>query len=563
MNTHFISTLRHLLSFPNYLILPYKVQRALQYSILVDFFDSWQLDDTYVNEIQDQHDIFDNAHFTYGIVNVSQLNRYVHELYELLQKRAGITKYKEYMYSYEVPNIEPSCTFEISKIQNEIAKLCSEFNIAGNYFTELLFFLRDIFGNEADAIIKNILDKKKYNQSYYQNVNIILLDKTSVRYTVIDVIENALLIQMFETFQEQFMTFLKPKKVEKNIKSIFDSYIHSGFKHELFAIQKQIGDERFQEFVSHSKIALDRRLDINPIHLYDRFLKEIAGKYSSKNFKNIKNVDMMRLFEYFTSYYKLQKKEIRAIFNTYVKENLKDEPFEVPELNEVIQFDELIASLKKDGIAEQFEQSNLKEEVEIDDSLESIIKEDLAEQFEPSNLNEKFGDSDSSFKDEAERDASDEIISIEPTQKSETIDVSESEITEESVRKTKRKPNPNSFTLSSGQNRIRRIKKLYDFLVDKDFICKSTKITDFRAIFNNEIPETKIIWTGSLSELAYFIKLLHMHYKLIEKIYPSVWQVVDSIFVDDHKQAFGWTRFKNQYAPASQETLKNAARHLT
>jgi len=119
-----------------------------------------------------------------------------------------------------------------------------------------------------------------------------------------------------------------------------------------------------------------------------------------------------------------------------------------------------------------------------------------------------------------------------------------------------------AFTLVSGKNKAVRIKRLYKFLMDNKFIHEATSIEDFRAIFNNEIPAQPICWTGNISELSYFIKLIHSEKPVIKKIYPSIWQVVNEIFVDSNGKPFGWQRFRKQSLPATADLLETAVWNL-
>ncbi|MFA6923837.1 MAG: hypothetical protein WC223_06225 [Bacteroidales bacterium] len=97
------------------------------------------------------------------------------------------------------------------------------------------------------------------------------------------------------------------------------------------------------------------------------------------------------------------------------------------------------------------------------------------------------------------------------------------------------------------------------FLKKHSFVSVDTDIKDFRKIFNNTQPEILIHWTGNISELAYFIKVLHNDLKLIKDIQSHIWKVTANCFVDKNKQTFDWEKFRGQKKPAKAILLEKAA----
>jgi hypothetical protein len=87
-------------------------------------------------------------------------------------------------------------------------------------------------------------------------------------------------------------------------------------------------------------------------------------------------------------------------------------------------------------------------------------------------------------------------------------------------------------------------------------------LTEFRKIFRDIRPTNPIIWTGNISELFYFIKLLHNDFELINKIPKNIWKITDSLFVDKNGKPFGWERFRRQSKPAKADLLEKAAGFL-
>ncbi len=120
----------------------------------------------------------------------------------------------------------------------------------------------------------------------------------------------------------------------------------------------------------------------------------------------------------------------------------------------------------------------------------------------------------------------------------------------------------NSYTYINNQKNYDAIADLWDFLRNKDFIAEDTDKKDFRKIFENKKPNRPITWTGKISYLFLFVKLLHSKYKLIDKLGKKVWVVTDQIFVDENGEAFGSQRLKGQKTPNDTTLLENAMVHL-
>ena len=106
------------------------------------------------------------------------------------------------------------------------------------------------------------------------------------------------------------------------------------------------------------------------------------------------------------------------------------------------------------------------------------------------------------------------------------------------------------------------ITEMLNYLKDKRFVDNKTSFQDFKKIFNNENPSKPVVWLGDITDLAFFIKLLHLTYKVIEKIPHDIWKVTDTIFIDKYGQQFGWKRFRHQKSPADKSKLQKAVKFL-
>lgn len=99
-------------------------------------------------------------------------------------------------------------------------------------------------------------------------------------------------------------------------------------------------------------------------------------------------------------------------------------------------------------------------------------------------------------------------------------------------------------------------------LKKNEFVAQDTDLKDFRKIFNNTSPTKPLTWKGNISELTYFIKLLHNDFKLITDLKGNIWKVTSKLFVDADGNPFESKRFRGQKNPAKANLLEKALEHL-
>jgi len=109
-----------------------------------------------------------------------------------------------------------------------------------------------------------------------------------------------------------------------------------------------------------------------------------------------------------------------------------------------------------------------------------------------------------------------------------------------------------SKKLPKDQNNLTEFRKS---LIEGGFIDKSTKLTDFKKLFRNELPDNLIIWLGGISELYYLIKTLHNDKKLIDNTGKEVWKITSNCFIDTNGNQFDWAKFRGQKIPVSSKKL--------
>jgi hypothetical protein len=111
-----------------------------------------------------------------------------------------------------------------------------------------------------------------------------------------------------------------------------------------------------------------------------------------------------------------------------------------------------------------------------------------------------------------------------------------------------------AYTYIHNQNNSPAITVLLSSLKNKKFISDKNGITDFRKIFDNQLPDKLIIWTGTFGELHHFILLMHHEYKVIKKI-SNIWKVTAELFVDENLTKYDASKFHLQPLPARMSEL--------
>lgn len=93
-----------------------------------------------------------------------------------------------------------------------------------------------------------------------------------------------------------------------------------------------------------------------------------------------------------------------------------------------------------------------------------------------------------------------------------------------------------------------KITDLFNALKRNNSIDENTSITNFKRIFSGMQIEEPVKWTGAISDLSYFIKLLNNEHKVLEKT-KSIWDTVCACFVDKDGNTFLPNQLKDQKKP--------------
>lgn len=120
-----------------------------------------------------------------------------------------------------------------------------------------------------------------------------------------------------------------------------------------------------------------------------------------------------------------------------------------------------------------------------------------------------------------------------------------------------------SFTYKHLSTQPEYIKDLFDSLKSNQFIDKSTIYTDFKKVFIGDQIQKPVTWTGNISELHYFIKLIHNINKSVIDLKQHQWEVACKCFIKPDGSAFDRAQLKEQKKPKATATLlEQAAKQL-
>ena len=123
--------------------------------------------------------------------------------------------------------------------------------------------------------------------------------------------------------------------------------------------------------------------------------------------------------------------------------------------------------------------------------------------------------------------------------------------------------NNKSFTYNNLHKNPDALKDLLNSLKLHQLIDEKTTIYDFKRIFSGEDTITPIIWTGNVSDLYYFIVLIHNEYKTVKNISPYHWQATANCFIKSDGSTFDTTQLKTQKKPKQNaHIIEKVASHL-
>ncbi len=107
----------------------------------------------------------------------------------------------------------------------------------------------------------------------------------------------------------------------------------------------------------------------------------------------------------------------------------------------------------------------------------------------------------------------------------------------------------NSFTYKDFNTRGSNIGDLLNSLKKHNLIAQDSQLPHFNRIFNNSVITNPIIWTGTISELHYFIKLLHYTKKYVQDTNQQHFAIACKCFIKPDGSHFDREKLKEQKKP--------------
>lgn len=128
------------------------------------------------------------------------------------------------------------------------------------------------------------------------------------------------------------------------------------------------------------------------------------------------------------------------------------------------------------------------------------------------------------------------------------------EVDNTSITPKKSQPRPQdavltSFTYKQLATNPDNLTNLHDSLKHNHFIAQNTSLTNFKKVFSGKEITTPIEWTGKISELYYFIKLIHTEHKYVDDLKQKQWEVTCLCFVQEGGEPFDRNKFRGQKRP--------------
>ncbi|MCA6380150.1 MAG: hypothetical protein IM574_03975 [Cytophagales bacterium] len=145
-----------------------------------------------------------------------------------------------------------------------------------------------------------------------------------------------------------------------------------------------------------------------------------------------------------------------------------------------------------------------------------------------------------------------EVLEIEPKQKPKSKHIASSTVN-----------SFHSFTYKQINKSPDKLNDLCSSLKKSKFISQNTSIQNFKKIFSGTVIKTPIVWTGNISELFYFIKLIHNDFKLIENLKQKQWEITCQCFIQEDGEQFERAKFRSLKKPnLTARAIEKAVEHI-
>ena len=120
-----------------------------------------------------------------------------------------------------------------------------------------------------------------------------------------------------------------------------------------------------------------------------------------------------------------------------------------------------------------------------------------------------------------------------------------------------------SFTYKQFNTNLDKLADLWDSLKLHNLISNHTTLVNFKKVFSGSEVKTPVQWTGNISELFYFIKLIYSDHKLVKDLKQKQWEVTCQCFVDADGNPFERSKFRSLKRPnLTGDTIEKVVAHL-
>lgn len=114
---------------------------------------------------------------------------------------------------------------------------------------------------------------------------------------------------------------------------------------------------------------------------------------------------------------------------------------------------------------------------------------------------------------------------------------------------------PKSFKYKNFNKGSSNLTDLMNRLKENNLIANDTSLSNFRKVFSGESINKRIVWTGNISELSYFVKLLHNELELVENLKQHQWIVTIKCFVKHNGESYERDKLRWQKKPATSKII--------
>jgi hypothetical protein len=107
----------------------------------------------------------------------------------------------------------------------------------------------------------------------------------------------------------------------------------------------------------------------------------------------------------------------------------------------------------------------------------------------------------------------------------------------------------NGFTYKFIAEYPEDLRDLHDGMIKASLIAQDTPFARFKVLFSGKPVTQPVVWTGNISELFYFVKLLHNDYEAVEYARQRQWEIACRCFIRPDGACFERDKIRGQKKP--------------